>query len=217
MSRPGFLVRLGLGAGLVVAAFLALASTIVLHGWALLALAIAALVVAGLAASVVQENGTAAMVGVAWKAGAATFAAIVVLTGAAVLAGSVVAGLLGVGLVGAVVTVWALRARRNRLREAAEGGGLRSGATPPAVPDPWALPVSLLSTTALGSEWVRTTTALTAGLRSEARQAIVRRRHDTLDELERRDPDGFARWLAGRPSPTSNPAEFVRTPGQDAG
>jgi hypothetical protein len=213
MSRPGFLVRLGLGAGLVVAAFLALASTIVLHGWALLALAIAALVVAGLAASVVQENGAAAMVGVAWKAGAATFAAIVVLTGAAVLAGSVVAGLLGVGLVAAVVTVWALRARRK----AAEGGRAPSGATPPAVPDSWALPVSLLSTTALGSEWVRTTTALTAGLRSEARQAIVRRRHDTLDELERRDPDGFARWLAGRPSPTSNPAEFVRTPGQDAG
>jgi hypothetical protein len=41
------------------------------------------------------------------------------------------------------------------------------------------------------------------------RASIVRRRQETLDELERRDPVGFARWMAGGPAPASNPALFV--------
>jgi hypothetical protein len=52
--------------------------------------------------------------------------------------------------------------------------------------------------------------ALSAKLQPAARAAIVRRRQETLDELERRDPDGFARWLAGGPAPGSDPARFVR-------
>ena len=41
------------------------------------------------------------------------------------------------------------------------------------------------------------------------RQALVRRREETLDELERRDPVGFARWLAEGPVPGADPAMYV--------
>jgi hypothetical protein len=81
----------------------------------------------------------------------------------------------------------------------------RPSATARALP-----PVSGLPTWALGREWVRTTNALAGGLQPAAREAIVRRRQETLDELERRDPLGFARWLAAGPVPGSDPAQYVR-------
>ena len=71
-------------------------------------------------------------------------------------------------------------------------------------------PVSTLSTEALGREWVRTTTALAGPLDAGTREAIVVRRQQTLDELERRDPDGFARWLSGVPLPGSDPSGDLR-------
>jgi hypothetical protein len=66
--------------------------------------------------------------------------------------------------------------------------------------------VSSLSTGDLGREWVRTTTALGGPLDARTREAIVLRRQQTLDELERRDPDGFARWLSGLPLAGSDPS-----------
>ena len=39
--------------------------------------------------------------------------------------------------------------------------------------------------------------------------AVVRLRAALLDELERRDPDGFARWLKTKPRPVSNPGPFL--------
>ena len=36
------------------------------------------------------------------------------------------------------------------------------------------------------------------------------RRQEALDELERRDPAGFARWLAAGPTLSSDPAGYVR-------
>ncbi len=47
-------------------------------------------------------------------------------------------------------------------------------------------------------------------LDAAARRSIVERREATLDELERRDPAGFGRWLAAGPAPGSDPADFVR-------
>ena len=35
------------------------------------------------------------------------------------------------------------------------------------------------------------------------------RREEALDELERRDPAGFARWLAAGPTLASDPAGYV--------
>ena len=73
-----------------------------------------------------------------------------------------------------------------------------------------AAPVTALSTAALGQEWLRTTAALAGGLDAIARRAVVERRGATLDELERRDPRGFVRWIAEGPLPGSDPAEYVR-------
>jgi hypothetical protein len=38
----------------------------------------------------------------------------------------------------------------------------------------------------------------------------VQRRVAALDELERRDPAGFARWLAAGATAGSNPAQYLR-------
>jgi hypothetical protein len=42
------------------------------------------------------------------------------------------------------------------------------------------------------------------------RAAVAARRGAVLDEMERRDPAGFARWMADGPDRGRNPAEFVR-------
>jgi hypothetical protein len=70
--------------------------------------------------------------------------------------------------------------------------------------------VEVLSTGDLGDEWLYTTAALAGGLDPATRQSLVHRREAVLDELERRDPEGFLRWLAAGPTPGSNPADVVR-------
>jgi hypothetical protein len=45
------------------------------------------------------------------------------------------------------------------------------------------------------------------------RGALVQRRQEVLDELERRDPIGFARWVAVGAPPASDPAEFMQGDG----
>jgi hypothetical protein len=71
-------------------------------------------------------------------------------------------------------------------------------------------PVSILPTSVLGSDWLQTTVAVRYRLEPAVRQAVVRRRQETLDELERRDPAGFARWMAAAAAMDINPATFVR-------
>jgi hypothetical protein len=71
-------------------------------------------------------------------------------------------------------------------------------------------PVETLSTAALGAEWLRTTAALAGPLDPTARQSLVGRREEALDELESRDPVGFARWLAAGSTRGSDPADYVR-------
>ncbi|OMQ13785.1 hypothetical protein A7K94_0221150, partial [Modestobacter sp. VKM Ac-2676] len=60
-----------------------------------------------------------------------------------------------------------------------------------------------------GQEWVRTSAALGQVREPRARQELVRRRQEALDELERRDPAGFARWLAEGATVDSDPAVYV--------
>jgi hypothetical protein len=69
------------------------------------------------------------------------------------------------------------------------------------------LPVAALPTPDLTREWLRSTAALARRLEPATRQAIVRRREECLDELERRDPEGFTRWLLAGPG--ADPARFV--------
>ena len=67
-----------------------------------------------------------------------------------------------------------------------------------------------LSARALGEEWLRTAALLEARIDPALRRSVVDRRESILDELERRDGSGFARWLADGPTSSSNPADHVR-------
>ena len=209
MPKRGPLARLLVGAGVACGGVVALAGSIALSGSGLVAVGVAGAVSAALAAGVAREapgGGRATALDAAWKAGAWTVGALLLVAGLVVLAGGVVATLVtGLALSG-VLAAWLLRAQR------------RGGQVPAATSSPapvrtggWAdrgrLPVRALPTDVLGREWLRTTAALAGRLEPAARQTIVRRREETLDELERRDPGGFARWLAAGPG--SDPAQFV--------
>jgi hypothetical protein len=142
---------------------------------------------------------------------AGTVGALLVVSGTAALLGPPVT----VGLIAVTVLAWLLRSGRRS--DAADRAARRAEKSKQdavrlsLVVDPTDTgPVSGLSTSALGREWLRTTAALAGGLDVAARRSIVERRGATLDELERRDPVGFSRWLALGPEPDSDPAVFVR-------
>jgi hypothetical protein len=206
--------------GIACGGVVALAGGIALSASGLVAVGVAGAVSAALAAGVAREapeGGRAAALEAAWKAVAWTVGGLLLISGLVVLAGGVVATLVtGLALSG-VLAMWLLRAQRR-------GGAVSSAGVPTTAPTSsptplppvrgggWAdrgrLPVGALPTEVLGREWLRTTAALAGRLEPTARQTIVRRREETLDELERRDPGGFARWLAAGPG--SDPAQFVR-------
>jgi hypothetical protein len=145
---------------------------------------------------------------------AATVTAIVLVPGLAVLAGGAVAAIGGSGSAVVAAGVLQLRARSRSRARTQRPGLQRSGRDRPAVP------VVQLPTSALASEWRWTTGELAGRLDPRTCQAIVRRRQETLDELERRDPTRSAsRWLAVGAPPASDRDEFVqhdREPGTDA-
>lgn len=199
MSTRGPLPRLLLWTGAVAGAGLAVVGGLALRPPGLVAVGLAALVAACLAAGVARESrpGQQAVVDAAWKAGTGTVAVLLVLSGTAVLGGAVLTLMVAGGAAGTWTVLWLVRSSPRTSPSAVAGTGR------PAVPLP---PVSALSTEALGQEWVRTTTALSGPLDARTREAIVLRREQTLDELERRDPDGFARWLSGLPLAGSDPS-----------
>jgi hypothetical protein len=201
MSTRGPLPRLLLGLGAVVGTALAVVGGLALRPPGLVAVGLAAVVSACLAAGVARESrpGKVTVVDAAWKAGAATVAVLLVLSGTAVLGGAVLTLLIVGAAAGTWTVVWLVRSSRG----AAGSPPAVALASQPASPLP---PVSSLSTGDLGREWVRTTTALNGPLDARTREAIVVRRQQTLDELERRDPDGFARWLSGVPLAGSDPS-----------
>ncbi|MCW2510514.1 MAG: conserved rane protein of unknown function [Modestobacter sp.] len=215
MSTHGPAARILIGSGLLCGLILALSSIVVLHGSSLVAVVVAA----GLVACVVygmHDDHRAAARAAAWRAAWWTVAISMLVAGALVLAGGAAAALVGV----VIVAGGAVRLHRTR-RDQPAGRDRYAGApgagAPAAAPAPLTgglesapAPVAVLSTSVLVSEWSRTTAALASRLEPAVRQAIVRRRHELLDELERRDPAGFARWLAAGAAGQSDPATFVR-------
>jgi hypothetical protein len=204
--------------GIACGGLLAVAGGVVLWGPGLVAVGVAGGVSAALAAGVVREapvSGRRNVGETAWLSAACTIGVLLVVAGIAAVAGGVVAAIVAVAgaLAGGAVVLLRNRRRRPGAERAAAGwpppasAGTARGMAAPARPMP---PVAALPTSALGREWLRSTMALNAKLQPAARAAIVRRRQETLDELERRDPDGFARWLSGGPVPGSDPARFVR-------
>jgi hypothetical protein len=229
----GPFIRVLLGAGVVAAAVLALMGGLALRGSGVVAVLLAGAVAACLAVGVAREtSGTprttapeAAVQAAAW-----TIGSLLVLAGTAVLGGGLAAVLTGAGGAIAGLAIWLVRSPRPGHEISPHTlAGDPSGARPTPAPmpaAPWhaaasgrsdaagsarlSAPVTELPTAALGDEWLRTTAALAGRLEPAARESIVRRRQEALDELERRDADGFARWLAAGPAPGSDPAEFVQ-------
>lgn len=206
MSDRGPLPRFLLGVGAVVGAGLVAVGGLALRPAGLVAVGLAAVVSSCLAAGVARESRPerSAVVEAAWKAGATTVGVLLLLSGTAVLGGAVLTLLVA----GAAAAAWAVVA----LVRSSRAGTTRAAVAAPPMPAPSAPlpPVSALSTGDLGREWVRTTTALSGPLDARSREAIVARRRETLDELERRDPEGFARWLSGVPLPGSDPSGDLR-------
>jgi hypothetical protein len=214
--------RFLLAVGLVLAGLVLVVGGLALPPAGRVAAVVAGGVAAALAAGVVRESpdrpGRRSVAEVAWQSAAGTVGAVLLIAGIAALAGGVVAALVtGAAVIAAAVIL----ARRAITRTAGAPGSRASApqaaasAVPPAWPRPTAAaralpPVSGLPTWALGREWQRTTTALAVRMPPAVRESIVRRRQETLDELERRDPSGFARWLAAGPVPGSDPAQYVR-------
>jgi hypothetical protein len=224
VRNRGLVVRVLIGLGLMCAAVIALASSIVLHGAAVLVVLLAAAVAAFVAHNAAADTRAARPVDAAYKAAAGTVVLILLVVGVGVLAGGAVAAVVsGLAVVGGVV--WLLKARRGR-RAGARGpvtAATEDGAPAPMLPVVmqlfWQLPVGLIPTSTLGTEWLETTSALGRPVEPAVRQDIIRRREETLDELERRDPAGFARWLAAGAASDSDPATFVRgerSTGRDA-
>ena len=229
MPDRGPLVRTLVVLAAVVGGALALAGGLALRAPGLVAVCVAGLFAACLCAAIAHEEhggNLRVSLGAGAQAAAWTVAGLLVIAGTAALAGGVIAALLAGTTVIGGAAFWVVRASRAERAERAGGttsaterSRSRAGAPVAAFrPAELMLPVPQLSTRALGQEWVRTSAVLAGRLDPAVRAALVRRRQEALDELELRDPVGFARWLLGGPVPGSDPADYVqdRTAGTDA-
>jgi len=193
-----------------------------LRGPGLVAVVVAGMVAACTAVGIAREapqHDHRSVVGAAVEAASWTVGLLLVLAGVVALAGGFVALLTGVVGLAAWLAFRAARSTAGPTRPAVAPSAPTPGVevllpvTPPeagTTSNDGTSSVSGLSTPALGREWIRTTAALEGRLVSADRAALVRRREETLDELERRDPAGFARWLAEGPTPGSDPAAYVQ-------
>ncbi|WP_137161089.1 hypothetical protein [Blastococcus sp. CCUG 61487] len=207
-------------------AVLAVAGALALEGSAIVALLVVTAAVGGAAAGAAWAESqvtTSARVAGA-RAAAWTAGGLLVVCGAALLVGMTVTVLAGALLVLALVLV-----RRPA------PGGVTHTAPPPAEPEgpvvlsplhPAApvfrpfftddgaravlLQVRASSSQALGEEWLDLSAQLDSSPEPATRQALAARRTLVLDELERRDPDGLARWLAAGAPRGVDPADYVR-------
>jgi hypothetical protein len=222
--------------GVCCAGALAVVGGLALRGPGLLAVGVGGMLAACTAAGLARESATPQLrstLEAAVQAAGWTLGGLLVLAGIAALAGGVVAAV----WVGAVLAVLLVRTGLRRRSPAAGGPGARPAVAPQepsgaevlilSMPSSEAEPtsgrsdtaagaarllppVADLSTRELGQEWTRTTAALARRLEPAVRECLVHRRGEALDELERRDPDGFGRWIAAGPVSGSDPAEYVR-------
>jgi hypothetical protein len=204
---------------------LALAGVVLLHGAPLVG-GVAATAFAACLTYCAHDAGGPAAVAAALRAAMWTVLFIMVVVGIGVLAGAAVAAVSTVlaAVTGAAVRLWrAVRARpAGQPASGWSAAENRTGVAPTLLTDLLDLPVSvsLLPTSVLGSNWVRTTAAMAYPLVDDDElHWLVERRQETLDELERRDPAGFTGWLVSGNAWDSDPAGFVRsdrTTGTDA-
>lgn len=204
MPLPVLLTRATVGLFVLVGGALAAVGGVSLGLPGLVAVALAAGVAACLGAGIARDAAVRdprqAAVDAAWRSAVVTVAVLLVLSGCAVVAGGTMTVLLAATGVLVLLVRWAVR------RVRADRRAVPAVVLPLAADGGW---VQGLSVPELGREWVRSSAALAETREPVARQRLVRRRQEALDELERRDPEGFARWLSAGATVDSDPAEYV--------
>ena len=220
---PTPLVRSAQAVSLLVAAASAVVGALALRGPGVVTVLVTAAVVGAVAAGMAAEvpgAGRGRALDTGGRAAGWTAGVLLVLAGLGAVAGAVVTLLVAGAVAAAALTVHLRRAGARSRAAAPSAAPPRPAPRPasPAAPGPVRLEgpvpprpsVGGLSARALGEEWLRTTALLEARIDPAARRSVAARREAILDELERRDGTGFARWLADGPTPTSNPADHVR-------
>jgi hypothetical protein len=211
---------------------LAVVGGVSLHGAGVLAVALAGVVAGCLGAGLARERpplpGRRSAADAAWRAAIGTVATFLVLAGSAVVGGRA-APVLVVGCLGVLGLAWWARRRASAIAPASpapppgaafppappsarrglhpSGRGTAPSGEPPAAALP---PAAGLPVEELSREWRRTAAVLESAGDAATRAQVVRRRGEVLDELERRDPAGFASWLANGASSDDYPVRHLR-------
>ena len=137
-------------------------------------------------------------------AGATTTATWVVVTGAVFLLGPASPIILAALLLTAPPAIWLWR----RFAAAAPDAPTSTTTTPAAPQTPRITP-DQMSTSELCRAWRRSYWALLDEPDGKCRCAIVHLRQSMLDELERRDANGFGRWLNTGARAGSDPGRYL--------
>ena len=180
-----------------------------LIGWSLLGLTIGLCVWQGAGQSSVMRKLTGAgrsSVTTGVMAGAAVVAVCLAVSGLAIVAGTTAAVSLSV-MAAAVWVVWRLRRGSVSPRGERDPVAQAASVAPEPVRDRAA--VSALSTSELCLAWRRSYLELLRATDDPTRQRVVRLRREYLDELERRDREGFARWLGSGARAGSDPQRYL--------
>jgi len=143
-------------------------------------------------------------------AGAAVVAVCLAVSGLVIVAGRTAAASLSV-MVAAVWVVWRFRRGSASPRDERGRAARAASVAPEPVLDQAA--VSALSTSEVCLAWRRSYLELMRATDDPARQAVVRLRREYLDELERRDREGFARWLGSGARAGSDPQRYLAAGG----
>ncbi|MFG1644121.1 hypothetical protein ACGFMK_27870 [Amycolatopsis sp. NPDC049252] len=112
-------------------------------------------------------------------------------------------------VVGVVVTGAYWRIRLASAARRAPARTIRRSASAPA-PRP---PAASMSTAELCAAWRRSYVELQKADEAAARHDVVARRQEYLDELEHRNRDGFARWLASGARAGGDPQRYLTAGG----
>jgi hypothetical protein len=147
----------------------------------------------------------------AWRPATIGFVGVLVLNGLHTLFGSAAPP---IGIAAAITALVAFLVLR--LAPDASGGNAAAApaSTPPRPPGaprrpPDAPPVRALPTSALCWEWRRSYLAVTRASEPDELTRIAALRAAYLDELERRNPVGFRRWLASGARAASDPGRYL--------
>ncbi len=185
-------------AGLVLGAIAVVAGPAAAVGWVVVGVFVGVLATS-LRRQAIRDGAVRATIGpgrhVGLRVGGATCAGGLVLTGLAALFGPASGIVILTLLLLAAPLAWPWLRRRYGRPRARESCAAGCPEVVPAAESQPPLTFEALSTPELCLAWRRSYLALLDMTSYPARWQIVRQRECLLDELERRDPDGFTRWL----------------------